>query len=250
MNKGIWFLLLAGLLLYCVRLTTGAVASGLRFVDPNSFENQQNLLTKSIPEFSLAMQTPGQNLIPSDQSPMVQLVQQPVAAAQTMARFINPNDFLLSQTPAFPVQMTGHPALALGTNQVQSIMPTAATMSPADVDEVSSVTGINMVPSSSATIVGSPNDGVLGPDGQILGSAHDTAVVDAAGQISANLLQGKLSNDFRQNAAVGYAQGQLFPNPHILTPYSQIQGQQYPGVQIAYDAAGRPFLIQLPHFGN
>ncbi|TPP67891.1 hypothetical protein FGIG_05074 [Fasciola gigantica] len=242
------FALFSSLLLYYICRTNGAVASGLRFIDPNNFDNQQIVIAKSIPDYSFGVQTAGQALLPPDQAQVIRFVQQPVVSSQTMARFINPNDFVFPQTSAYPTQISRQPSMALGTSPKQSLMPTAATMVSADVDEVSPMSGTSMIsPASPAAIIGSPNDGVIGPNGQILGSAHDTAVVDTAGQFGANLLQGKMSTDLTPEAPVQYTQDQVLPGQQLLYPP---QEQPYAGLRLVYDTAGRPFLIQIPPGSN
>ncbi|CAH8438107.1 unnamed protein product [Dicrocoelium dendriticum] len=111
----------------------------------------------------------------------------------------------------------------------------------------SPVTGV-VTSTSGTSIIGSPADGVIGSDGQVLGSVQDTAAVESAGNLGPTLLQAQVPMPYLSGPQI-YSSGQVAFAPGMRYPQSYVmdKGVTY---RVSMDQYGQPLFTQITQDQN
>ncbi|KER20496.1 hypothetical protein T265_15304, partial [Opisthorchis viverrini] len=230
------------LALCCITVIFPASAgvAGVRVAAPNVWANNPYVVSSNYPQLSL-MQT---SLSNEKQGQMDQLSLQRLAQLQsatggqqltpmyasTGSAFVAPAGYLPQAAYILGSQPTGQGTYMVASDSNPSLLSVSTSNGATSGNEVISSSNTKATSATSGTaVVGSPTDGVIGADGQILGSTQDTAVVESAGQLGPTVVRADIPVTYQQDSLIPYQSQQLL----------YTQGRRLFGV----DEYGRPVYI-------
>ncbi|CAH8576310.1 unnamed protein product [Schistosoma turkestanicum] len=236
--------LLVVMIISAIQTSETAVASGPHAFIPTTWGNNPYPVTYSASDhtpYAVVGQDP-QTIIPSSKTKYINRYSIVRANVPSYSLVMQPNmntdlkqpTYLVAQQP-----ISSHSSITYPRDQQTQ---TAATNSGSDDEiEIMPKTMNQNSQYSDASIVGSPDDGVIGSSGGVLGSPQDVAVVESAGQ-------SVYSGDMRQNQYI-------YPNVVPLNPrfYSPLMNplryqldKRINTVQLGMNQYDQPLYGQVP----
>ncbi|GAA50459.1 hypothetical protein CLF_104567 [Clonorchis sinensis] len=217
-----------------------AGVAGVRVATPNVWANNPYVVSSNYPQLSL-MQTslPNEKQGQMDQLSLQRLAQlQSATGGQqltpmygtTGSAFVASTGYLPQAAYILGSQPTGQGTYMVASDSNPSLLSLTTSNGATSGNEVISSSNTKATSATSGTaVVGSPTDGVIGADGQILGSTQDTAVVESAGQLGPTVVRADIPVTYQQDSLIPYQSQQLL----------YAQGRRLLGV----DEYGRPVYI-------
>ncbi|KAF8561384.1 hypothetical protein P879_06146 [Paragonimus westermani] len=239
----------------CVLLATptGAAVANMRLINPDIWSTNRFVLASNYPQLQFV-----QNTLPRSGVQPEQTVAQPLTLIQPEnvnqlfpvyeqddVQLLAANGLLPQNGFVFPSQPLGQRTFIVANTPNQALSSIPSVAETVEEKEISANSNSSPTTSSKGTaIIGGPTDGVIGADGQILGSTQDTAVVDSAGQLGPTLFKAPVA--YSNEAILSYQPQPIFSTQQGLQyPYSNYQiPDQATTIQIAVDQYGQPILGQ------
>ncbi|CAI2734747.1 unnamed protein product [Schistosoma spindalis] len=231
-------------LLDCSQISETAVASNSRTFNSNSWRGSTYLVSYPVSEhspYAMARQDQQTNL-PGPKTKYINRYSTFQSNVPSYPLFVQPAMNPDPKQPSYLVeQQPVQSRTTIAYSSDQQIQPTATNTVSDDEMEITPRTIAQNPQYSDSSIVGAPDDGVIGSNGGILGSPQDVAVVESAGQ-------SLYSGDTRQNPY-------LYPSPvppdprFYSSPMNPPRYQLDKRINTAYYGIGQyeqPLYSQVP----